>query len=392
MHSTSKERRAAGVNKPQQSQTKNHRIVQGQRWVIKIGSSLLTNDGQGLDQPAIAGWVDQIAQLRRQGIEVVLVSSGSVAEGMTRLGMRSRPNELHQLQAAAAVGQMGLVQTYEACFKKHDMHTAQILLTHDDLSNRKRYLNAKGTLGSLLKWGVVPVVNENDTVVTDEICFGDNDTLAALVANLVVADALIILTDQQGLFDADPRSNPQAQLISEAEANDSRLESMAGDGGALGRGGMITKVRAAQLAARSGAATVIVSGRESDVLLRLRQGESLGTLLTPPCSPQAARKQWLAGHLRAQGTLVLDSGAVNVLRNSGRSLLPVGVKAVSGRFSRGEMVLCIDEQQQIIARGLVNYDIEEARKIIGQPSHKIAEILGYVAEEELVHRDNLVLA
>ncbi len=368
------------------------RVTKARRWVVKIGSALLTNDGRGLDHQAIAGWVDQMAWLRQQGVELVLVSSGSVAEGMNRLGMAGRPGELHQLQAAAAVGQMGLVQTYEACFKQHQMHTAQILLTHDDLSDRKRYLNARGTLGALVKWGVVPVVNENDTVVTDEICFGDNDTLAALVANLVVADALIILTDQQGLFDCDPRKNPQAELVREASARDPRLDEMAGGGGVLGRGGMATKVRAARLAARSGASTIIASGREANVLQRLRQGESLGTLLAPDCTPQAARKQWLAGHLKARGALVLDAGAVRVLKNSGRSLLPVGVRKVSGDFSRGEMVLCLDEQGQVVARGLVNYDVAEAAKIIGQPSSRISELLGYVAEEELVHRDNLVLA
>ncbi len=368
------------------------RVTGARRWVVKIGSALLTNNGRGLDHQAIARWVDQMAQLRKQGVELVLVSSGSVAEGMNRLGMRARPDALHQLQAAAAVGQMGLIQTYEACFKTHQMHTAQILLTHDDLSNRRRYLNARGTLGSLIEWGVVPVVNENDTVVTDEICFGDNDTLAALVANLVVADALIILTDQQGLFDRDPRSNPDASLVAEAAADDERLDLMAGGGGVLGRGGMQTKVRAARLAARSGAVTVIASGHEDDVLLKLRQGQPIGTLLTSACSPQAARKQWLAGHLKARGTLVLDAGAVRVLKNSGRSLLPVGVKEVSGDFSRGEMVLCLDEQRRVVARGLINYGIDEARKIIGQPSGRIAELLGYMAEEELVHRDNLVLA
>lgn len=368
------------------------RVSGAKRWVVKIGSALLTNDGRGLDHEAIGRWVEQMVELRRQGIELVLVSSGSVAEGMNRLGLSSRPEELHLLQAAAAVGQMGLVQTYEAGFKQYGLHTAQILLTHDDLSNRKRYLNARGTLRSLLEWGVVPVINENDTVVTDEICFGDNDTLAALVANLVVADALIILTDQQGLFDADPRSNPDAKLVEETAADNPDLDKMAGGGGKLGRGGMMTKVRAARLAARSGAATVIASGREQDVLLRLRQGEAVGTLLTPDCTPQAARKQWLAGHLQAKGALVLDAGAVRVLRNSGRSLLPVGVKSVTGDFSRGEMVVCVDEQQQIVARGLVNYDVDEARKIVGKSSQQIAEILGYVADEELVHRDNLVLA
>lgn len=368
------------------------RIAGAERWVIKIGSALLTNDGKGLDHEAIGRWVEQMVQLRQQGVELVLVSSGSVAEGMNRLGLSSRPSELHQLQAAAAVGQMGLVQTYEAGFQKHGLHTAQVLLTHDDLSNRKRYLNARGTLRSLLEWGVVPVINENDTVVTDEICFGDNDTLAALVTNLVVADALIILTDQQGLFDADPRSNPDAKLVEETPADNPDLDAMAGGGGVLGRGGMMTKVRAARLAARSGAGTIIASGREENVLLRLRQGEQVGTLLTPACSPQAARKQWLAGHLQAKGKLVLDEGAVRVLRSSGRSLLPVGVKAVSGHFSRGEMVLCVDEQQRIIARGLVNYDVDEASQIIGKPSAQIESILGYLGDEELVHRDNLVLA
>ncbi|MFT6914141.1 MAG: glutamate 5-kinase [Motiliproteus sp.] len=367
-------------------------VTGGKRWVVKIGSALLTNDGQGLDETAIAGWVDQMAALRKQGVELVLVSSGSVAAGMQRLGMSERPHQLHQLQAAAAVGQMGLVQTYETGFKRHGLHTAQILLTHDDLSNRKRYLNARGTLGALVEWGVVPVVNENDTVATDEIRFGDNDTLGALVANLMVADALILLTDQQGLFDADPRKDPQAALIGQARADDRRLDAMAGaGGGALGRGGMQTKLRAARLAARSGATTVIVGGREPEVLLRLRAGESLGTLLTPECEPQAARKQWLAGHLQARGTLVLDPGAVRVLAESGRSLLPVGVRAVRGDFSRGEMVVCVDEQGAVIARGLVNYSADEARRIIGQSSGLIQQILGYAGEAELVHRDNLVL-
>ncbi|WP_207061714.1 glutamate 5-kinase [Motiliproteus sp. SC1-56] len=369
------------------------RLTRGKRWVVKIGSALLTNDGACLDEVAIAGWVDQMAALRREGIEVLLVSSGSVAAGMHRLGLSQRPRELHQLQAAAAVGQMGLVQTYEAAFQRHGMHTAQVLLTHDDLSNRKRYLNARSALRSLVDWGVVPVINENDTVVTDEFRFGDNDTLGALVANLVVADALIILTDQSGLFDSDPRTNPNAKLVQQARAEDPALDAMAAGGaGVLGQGGMQTKVRAARLAARSGAATVIVGGREPDVLPRLRRGEALGSLLESDSSPQAARKQWLAGHLQARGTLVLDEGAVRVLRESGRSLLPVGVRRVSGDFSRGEMVLCVDEQGQVVARGLVNYGIGDARQLVGQPSQRIEEILGYRAEEELVHRDNLVLA
>lgn len=367
-------------------------LVKGKRWVVKIGSALLTNDGQGLDLDAIAHWVEQLAALREQGMEIVLVSSGSVAEGMTRLGWSDRPHEIYKLQAAAAVGQMGLVQAYEANFQRHGMHTAQILLTHEDHSDRKRYLNARATLRTLLELGVVPVVNENDTVVTSEIRFGDNDTLGALVANLVEADGLIILTDQRGLYKEDPRNNPDAEFVSEGRAGDPALEAMAGGGGKLGRGGMATKVRAAKLAARSGAVTVIASGREDNLLTRLRAGESIGTLLVPDQQPEAARKQWIAGHLQAKGTLVLDAGAVKALTTGGRSLLPAGVKAVKGQFSRGEMVLMVDENDAIIARGLVNYGVEAARKIIGKPSSQIESILGFMGEEELVHRDNLALS
>ncbi|BBB27741.1 glutamate 5-kinase [Amphritea japonica] len=373
------------------SQARN-KLKTSRRWVVKIGSALLTNDGEGLDLAAIGRWVDQLDQLRRDGVEVVLVSSGSIAEGIVRLGWSKRPHEVYKLQAAAAVGQMGLVQAYETNFKRHNTHTAQILLTHEDHSDRKRYLNAQATLKTLLSVGVVPVVNENDTVVTKEIRFGDNDTLGALVANLVEADALILLTDQDGLFTADPRSNPEATLISEAMAGDSSLEAMAGGGGLLGQGGMATKVRAAKLAARSGAVTLIASGREDDVLLKLRDGAELGTMLVPEKSPMAARKQWIAGHLQARGTLVLDAGAVAALVERGKSLLPTGVRAVTGSFSRGEMVVLSDEHGKVIGRGLVNYGIEDAQKIIGQPSSRIEALLGFVGEEELVHRDNLVLA
>ena len=368
------------------------KLASSQRWVVKIGSALLTNDGRGLDLDAIGRWVDQIAALKQAGIEVVLVSSGSVAEGMTRLGWRDRPHEIYKLQAAAAVGQMGLVQAYETNFKRHNTHTAQILLTHEDHANRKRYLNAQATLRTLLSLGVVPVVNENDTVVTQEIRFGDNDTLGALVANLVEADALILLTDQKGLYTADPRHNAAAELISEARAEDASLEAMAGGGGKLGQGGMATKVRAAKLAARSGAVTVIASGREKDVLLRIRAAESVGTLLVPEKGPVAARKQWIAGHLQARGTLVLDEGAVRALRERGTSLLPAGVRSISGDFSRGEMVMLVDEFGRIIARGLANYGYEDAQQIIGKPSGQIEAVLGFMGEAELVHRDNLVLA
>lgn len=362
------------------------------RWVVKIGSSLVTDHGQGLDLPRMQAWAAQIAALGGQGVDVVLVSSGAVAEGMKRLGWSRRPHQLFALQAAAAVGQMGLVQAWESCFQKHGLHTAQVLLTHDDLSNRHRYLNARSALQELLRLGTVPVVNENDTVVTDEICFGDNDSLAALVANLIAADLLVILTDQAGMYRQDPRTNPDAELLDQVQANDPALDAMAGGGaGKLGRGGMMTKIRAAQLAARSGTSTVIASGTEADVLPRLRQGEPLGTLILPNQAPVAARKQWLAAHLQVRGTLTVDNGAEKVLVGSGRSLLAVGVKAVGGNFQRGELVSCINEDGRELARGLINYSADETRRIMGRPSEQIETILGYVDEEELIHRDNLVL-
>ncbi|MCP5213584.1 MAG: glutamate 5-kinase [Pseudomonadales bacterium] len=368
------------------------RVSQAKRWVVKIGSALLTADGAGLDQAAIAAWVDQISALRKQGIDIVLVSSGSIAEGMSRLNMRQRPHELHRLQAAAAVGQMGLIQAYESNFQRYQTHTAQILLTHDDLSNRQRYLNARSTIKELLKLGAVPVINENDTVVTDEIRFGDNDSLGALVANLVEADLLIILTDQMGLHQSDPRQNPEAPIISQAFASDRTLDEMVSGGmGRVGRGGMSTKLNAARLASRSGTGTLITSGRQQQVLERLHQGEQLGTLLIPDLEPLVARKRWLAGHLQARGRIVLDQGAVDVLIGQGRSLLPVGVKAVYGDFSRGDMVTCEGLDGNAIARGLINYDAEDSRKIMGKPSGQIEAILGYVSEPELIHRDNLVL-
>ncbi len=368
------------------------RIPATRRWVVKIGSAMLTRDGQGLDREAFASWVEQMATWVNGGHELVLVSSGAVAEGMCRLGWDRRPRTLHQLQAAAAVGQMGLVRAWETCFAKRGLHTAQVLLTHDDLTNRSRYLNARSTLRALLDLGVVPVVNENDTVANDELRFGDNDTLAALVANLIEADLLVLLTDQRGLFDADPRDNPDARLIPQARVNEARLDNVAGDtAGGLGSGGMFTKLRAARLAARSGAATVIAHGREPDVLARIAAGESIGTLLTPAQEADAARKQWLAGHLKLAGHLTLDEGAVKALRQGGRSLLAVGVKRVSGHFSRGEVVACQDEQGRELARGLVNYSAEEIDRVKGLPSRAIAEVLGYVDDEEIIHRDNLVL-
>ncbi|WP_253446256.1 glutamate 5-kinase [Halomonas sp. Y3] len=366
-------------------------LTGARRVVVKIGSALLTNDGRGLDEAAIGGWVDQIAALHRRGVEVVLVSSGAVAAGMVRLGWQARPSAVHELQAAAAVGQNGLTECYEGHFARHGLLTAQVLLTHDDLSNRKRYLNARSALRTLVDLRVVPVINENDTVVTDEIRFGDNDTLGALVANLLEADALVILTDQEGLFDADPRGNPEARLISEGRADDPALAAVAGGGGALGRGGMATKIRAAHLAARSGAYTAIASGRQPEVLTRLMAGERLGTLLHPDQAPMAARKRWLAGQLQVRGTLTLDAGAVKVLRESGSSLLAVGVRAVAGQFRRGDMVQCVDETGQRVAKGLVNYGADDAARILGKPSHQIEAILGFMEAPELIHRDNLVV-
>jgi len=366
-------------------------ITKGKRWVVKIGSSLLTNDGQGLDENRIAGWVKQLAELSDAGMEIILVSSGAVATGMGRLGWTSRPESLDFLQAAAAVGQSSLVQCYQDCFNPYGYQTAQMLLTHDDLSNRHRYLNARNAMRTLLSLNVIPIINENDSIVTDEIRFGDNDTLAALVANLIEADALIILTDQQGLFDADPRNNPNAKLISQAKANDPLIAQFATGAGALGSGGMATKVKAAILAARSGSVTQICAGKESDVLLRLRKGEMLGTQLMPNQQPVVARKQWLAGHLQTRGVVKLDAGAAKALSEQGRSLLPVGVVSVEGKFQRGDAVSCVDVQGKPIAIGLINYDAPESRRLCKKPSSEIHKILGYVAEPELIHRDNLVI-
>ena len=367
------------------------RLANAKRLVVKVGSALVTNNGAGLDLAAIDDWARQISILRRQGREVVLVSSGAIACGMQRLGWTKRPKSVHELQAAAAVGQMGLVQVYEGAFAKHGLHTAQILLTHDDLADRKRYLNARSTLITLLKLGVVPIINENDTVVTDEIKFGDNDTLGALVANLIEAEALIILTDQIGLFTADPRKDANATLIREAAAGDESLEAMAGGAGtSIGKGGMITKVIAAKRAARSGAHTAIASGRETDPIIRLANGESVGTLLISQTPPLAARKQWLADHLQLAGRLVLDQGAVDALK-AGKSLLPIGVLVAEGEFERGAAVACISPDGREIARGLSNYGSGEARRIARKSSTDIECLLGYVDEPEIIHRDNLIL-
>ena len=354
--------------------------------VVKIGSALITDQGRGLDRNIIATWAAQMAELRQQGVDVLLVSSGSIAEGVSRLGLKSRPKTLSGLQATAAVGQMGLVQAYEVCFQQHGLHSAQILLTHADLSNRKRYLNARTTLRTLLEFGTVPVINENDSVSNEEIRFGDNDTLGALVANLIEADLLIILTDQEGLYDKNPAQHDDATLVERADANDPALMDYAGPSGSdLGRGGMQTKVRAAQLAARSGTHTVIASGRQEKVITRLVAGESVGSFLEASTGHMAARKQWLAGHMSCAGKLYLDAGAARVLKQNNASLLPVGVVKTTGFFRRGEVVACIDTGGMEIARGLVNYTSDECQRIIGKPSSEIAAILGYEDDPELIN-------
>ena len=366
------------------------------RIVVKVGSSLVTNEGRGLDEAAIGEWSRQLAALVRaegaQHREVIMVSSGAVAEGMKRLGWTTRPRQIHELQAAAAVGQMGLAQMYETKLREQGMGSAQVLLTHADLADRERYLNARSTLLTLLELGVVPVINENDTVVNDEIKFGDNDTLAALVANLVEADALIILTDQKGLYTADPRRDPAAEFVHEARAGDVALEAMAGGvGSSIGSGGMITKIIAAKRAAGSGASTVIAWGREPDVLLRLAQGESIGTLLVAQTAKTQARKQWMVDHLQLRGAVVVDNGAAAKLRTEGKSLLPIGMTAVEGDFSRGDVIAVRDAAGSEIARGLANYASAEARLLCRKPSAEFQNLLGYMAEPEMVHRDNLVL-
>jgi glutamate 5-kinase len=367
-------------------------VAHARRVVVKVGSSLVTNEGRGLDHAAVARWAEEIATARRDGRAIVLVSSGAIAEGMQRLGLRTRPKAIHELQAAAAVGQMGLIQAYETAFAKFGLHTAQVLLTHEDLADRRRYLNARTTLRTLLELSVIPIVNENDTVTTDEIRVGDNDTLGALVANLVEADVLVLLTDQQGLFTADPRRDATATLVREGRAGDPALEAMAGGAGtAIGRGGMLTKVLAAKRAARSGASTVIACGRDEGILTRLFAGEPLGTTLVAPSGALAARKQWLADHVQLAGRLLLDAGAVEALSRDGKSLLPIGVVGVEGQFERGEVVGCVGPDGREIARGLVNYGAADAARIMRRPSAEIEAILGYVDDAELIHRDNLVL-
>lgn len=367
-------------------------LKEARRIVVKVGSALVTNDGRGLDVRAIERWAGQIAALRAMGREVLLVSSGAIAEGVLRIGWETRPTRVCELQAAAAVGQMGLAQAYEEHFGRHGIKTAQVLLTHANLADREQYLNARMTLIELLGLGIVPVINENDTVVTEEIKVGDNDTLGALVTNLVEADVLVILTDQRGLFTADPRSNPDAEFVQFAQAGDPALEKMAGGAAStLSKGGMITKILAAQRAARSGAGTIIASGREENVLVRLAQGEAIGTHLSPASSVLHAKKQWIADHLRAAGRLVLDSGAVRALKRDHTSLLPVGVKAVEGEFKRGEMVVCVDEAGCEIARGLVGYSSTEARRICRAHTDEVMQILGSMDAPEMIHRDNLVV-
>jgi len=367
-------------------------MAQAQRLVVKVGSSLVTNEGRGIDAQAIATWAAEIAALRDLGREIVVVSSGAVAEGMKRLSWVRRPQSMQDLQAAAAVGQMGLAQVYETEFRRFGLQTAQILLTHEDLADRTRYLNARSTLTRLIELGVIPIINENDTVVTDEIKVGDNDTLAALVTNLIEADALVILTDQAGLYTADPRSHPDAHLLSKVKAGDPRLEAMAGGAGSLiGKGGMLTKVLAARRAASAGAHTIVASGRESKVLQRLAGGEMIGTSFIANTAKLTARKQWIADQLQLRGALVLDAGALKALLRDGKSLLPIGVSEVQGDFARGDVVACLSQAGSEVGRGLINYASSETRRIIGKPSSEIESLLGFVEEPELIHRSNLVI-
>lgn len=367
-------------------------MAQAQRLVVKVGSSLVTNEGRGIDAQAIATWAAEIAALRDLSREIVVVSSGAVAEGMKRLSWVRRPQSMQDLQAAAAVGQMGLAQVYETEFRRFGLQTAQILLTHEDLADRTRYLNARSTLTRLIELGVIPIINENDTVVTDEIKVGDNDTLAALVTNLIEADALVILTDQAGLYTADPRSHPDARLLSKVKAGDPRLEAMAGGAGSLiGKGGMLTKVLAARRAASAGAHTIVASGRESKVLQRLAGGEMIGTSFIANTAKLTARKQWIADQLQLRGALVLDAGALKALLRDGKSLLPIGVSEVQGDFARGDVVACLSQAGSEVGRGLINYASSEARRIIGKPSSEIESLLGFVEEPELIHRSNLVI-
>ena len=368
------------------------RLATTKRLVAKVGSALVTNGGAGIDRAAITRWASDVAALRASGVQVIFVSSGAVAEGMARLGWSERPKVMSELQAAAAVGQMGLVNVYEQAFAAHGLHTAQVLLTHEDLADRKRYLNARSTLLALLKHNVIPIINENDTVTTDEIRFGDNDTLGALVANLVDAQTLVLLTDQRGLYTADPRRDPSADFVSVGRADDPQYEAMAGGvGTGISRGGMLTKILAARRAANTGIHTVIASGHEQNVLQRVLGGESLGTLLYAPEASLGKRKSWLADHLQLRGKVTLDAGATKALLHGGRSLLPIGVIAVNGEFERGEVIGCIDESGRELARGLTNYSSSEALRIMRKPSSEIESVLGYADEDELIHRDNLVV-
>ena len=366
-------------------------IKSTKRWVIKIGSALITDNGCGLKHDNLDNWVNQISTLRERGIDIVIVSSGAVAEGLTRLNWKNRPNIIHKLQAAAAVGQMGLIQAYETCFQKYNKQTAQVLLTHDDISNRTRYLNARTSLNTLLQLGVVPIVNENDTVATDEIRFGDNDTLAGLVANLIDAELLVLLTDQNGLYTSDPRKDSSAELIEQAKADDESLEKYAGDSSNYGRGGMLTKLKAASIASKSNTQTIIASGNESSILLKIANSKKVGTLLTTSEDTLQAKKQWLANQAYLKGRVTIDSGAVTAIIKSGKSLLPIGVKSITGEFKRGEIISCIDLDGKEIARGLSNYDSIQATSIMGKSSEEIGELLDCKDEDELIHRDNMIL-
>ncbi len=382
----------AGLNHRNRKVSSNReKLKQSKRWVVKLGSALLTDKGCGLKHERLDSWIAQIAALDKQGIEVVIVSSGAVAEGITRLGWKQRPTQVHQLQAAAAVGQMGLIQAYEFGFQKYGMHTAQILLTHEDVANRERYLNARTSINTLISLGVIPIINENDSVATDEIRFGDNDTLAGMVANLIEADVLVLLTDQNGLYTADPSKDKNAALLHEVSVDDAELDNYAGEGGVLGRGGMRTKIKAARIAAHSGTQTLIASGNEADVMLRIAAAETIGTLFVGNEVTVNARRLWLAGQGKMKGSVSVDDGAVRALTENNKSLLPVGIRQVNGEFNRGEVIACLDMNGKEIARGLTNYNSSQAKTIMGKTSQEILDLLGSLDEDEFIHRDNLLV-
>jgi len=364
------------------------------RWVIKIGSSLVTKSSTGLNIKNIKDWAGQINELIDQNINVIIVSSGAIAEGMNRLNLVKRPSSSSRLQALAATGQMGLIQAYEVAFKKYNILTAQMLLTHEDLSNRARYLNAKNTLNNLMQYNIIPIINENDTVSTDEIKFGDNDTLASLVANLSGAEKLIILTDQDGLYTNDPRKVKDSKLIKSISVLDKKLNKYAGpSNNILGRGGMITKISAAKKAAKSNTQTIIANGIKKNILINILNNQDyIGTTIYNKNLAINSKKQWIANSLKIKGKIIVDAGAKKVIKQSGKSLLPVGIKSISGEFKKGDLLAICSSNNIEIATGLTNYGSNELAKIIGMSTARIKKEFGIIDSEVVIHRDNMILS